>query len=40
MLKHSNTENGVLFPKQEKADILQDSRKVVRNGLAFVMIRY
>jgi len=40
MLKHSDTENSVLFPKQEKADILQDSLKVVRNRLAFVMIQY
>lgn len=38
MLKHSNAENSVLFPKQE--DTLQDSPKAVRNGLAFVIIRY
>lgn len=40
MLKHSNTENSVLFPKQEKDNTLQNSLKAVRNGLAFVMIRY
>lgn len=40
MLKHSYTENSVLFPKQEKDNTLQDSLKAVRNGLAFVMIWY
>lgn len=40
MLKHSNTENSVLFPKQEKDDASRDSLRAVRNGLAFVMIMY
>lgn len=40
MLKHSNSENSVLFPKQEKDNTLQDSLKAVRNRLAFVIIRY